>query len=291
MLPYPIQEAIVGLCDSTEYRSKHPVPNEFVRSLYIKLLGREPETGAVQGNPIHAGRNTADVIRDFLKSEEYAVQRSTHFYRRLLQRDSSEPSGHAWAIQNSEPLQNVVKGFMTSEEYRAKATSRQDTDTTALSFVALPIPVVIEWFGSWVRSLYHDLLSRPPENENAVQAQVVSLRSGRPPRDVVNQFLTSQEYCFGRSYWMYQYFLDREPEPGAREARGHQFMQGYPFQAMIAEFCESPEFKIKHPAPIEFIRFLYYKILSRQNDPEVNDPGGFQHQIAAINNGTDLVKL
>jgi hypothetical protein len=63
--------------------------------LYIKLLGREPETGAVQGNPIHAGRNTADVIRDFLKSEEYAVQRSTHFYRRLLQRESSEPSGHA----------------------------------------------------------------------------------------------------------------------------------------------------------------------------------------------------
>jgi hypothetical protein len=180
---------------------------------------------------------------------------------------------------------------MTSEEYRAKATSRQDTDTTALSFVALPIPVVIEWFGSWVCSLYHDLLSRPPENENAVQAQVVSLRSGRPPRDVVNQFLTSQEYCFGRSYWMYQYFLDREPEPRAREARGHQFMQGYPFQALIAEFCESPEFKIKHPAPIEFIRFLYYKILSRQNDPEVNDPGGFQHQIAAINNGTDLVKL
>jgi hypothetical protein len=87
--------AIVGLCDSTEYRSKHPVPNEFVRSLYIKLLGRQPETGAVQGNPIHAGRNTAEVIRDFLKSEEYAVQRSTHFYRSLLQRNSSEPSGHA----------------------------------------------------------------------------------------------------------------------------------------------------------------------------------------------------
>ena len=138
--PYPIQEIIVGFCDSTEYKSKHPVPNEFVRSLYLKILGREPEPGAVQGSPIHAGKNTADLIRDFLRSEEYAVYRSTHFYRRLLHRESElEPSGHARAIQNGEPLQNVVRRFITSEEYMAKATSRQDTDFTAISFVAAPL--------------------------------------------------------------------------------------------------------------------------------------------------------
>jgi hypothetical protein len=135
--PYPIQEAIVGFCESTEYKSKHPVPNEFIRSLYVKILGREPELGAVQGNPIHTGKNTADVIRDFLRSEEYAVHRSTHFYRRLLQRESElEPSGHARAIQNGDPLQNVVRGFITSEEYRAKATSRQDNGTSTILYVA-----------------------------------------------------------------------------------------------------------------------------------------------------------
>ena len=143
-----------------------------------------------------------------------------------------------------------------------------------------------EWFGPWIRSLYQDLLGRPPENENVVQAQVDGLRKGRSPKDVVNQFLTSQEYCYARGYWMYKYFLDREPEPGAREARGQQFMQGMPFQTMIVEFCESPEFKMKHPVPKEFVRSLYYKILSRRQDPEVYDQAGFQHQVSAINSGT-----
>lgn len=148
-----------------------------------------------------------------------------------------------------------------------------------------------EWFSYWIRSLYHDLLGRPPENENAVQTQVVSLRGGRPPGDVVNQFLTSEEFCYARAYWMYKHFLERDPEPGAREARGHQFMQGYPFQTMIAEFCESPEFKMKHPVPKEFVRFLYYKILSRWQDPELHDSIGFQHQIFAINNGTLTIDI
>ena len=159
-------------------------------------------------------------------------------------------------------------------------------NTGAWKVFANVTPASAEWFGPWIRALYHDLLGRPPENENVVQTQVEGLRKGRSPKDVVNQFLTSQEYCYGRAYWMYQHFLDREPEPGAREARGQQFMQGMPFQTMISDFCESPEFKAKHPVPKEFVRFLYYKILGRSQDPEVYDQAGFNHQVAAINSGT-----
>jgi hypothetical protein len=148
-----------------------------------------------------------------------------------------------------------------------------------------------EWFAPWVRSLYLDLLGRSPENENVVQFQVESLRNGRLPRDVVNQFLTSQEYCYARGYWMYKYYLDRDPEPGARESRGNQFMQGYSYQTMISDFCNSPEFKARHPLPKEFVRYLYYKILSRKNDPEVNDAGGFQYHVSAINKGTPTINV
>ena len=108
-------------------------------------------------------------------------------------------------------------------------------------------PTSNDWKAPWVRSLYKDLLGRPPENDFVVQAQVDGLNGGRPPRDVVTQFLTSEEYCYGYGYWIYKHFLDREPEPGAREGRGRQLMQGYPMQSLILDFCESPEFKMKHP--------------------------------------------
>ena len=148
-----------------------------------------------------------------------------------------------------------------------------------------------EWFAPWVRSLYLDLLGHSPENENVVLSQVESLRNGRLSRDVINQFLTSQEYCYARGYWMYKHFLDREPELGARESRGNQFMQGYSYQTMISDFCNSPEFKARHPLPKEFMKYLYYKILSRKNDPEVNDAAGFQYHLSSINNGTLTINV
>ena len=68
-------------------------------------------------------------------------------------------------------------------------------------------------------------------------------------------------------------------------------MQGYSYQLMISDFCNSPEFKARHPLPKEFLKYLYYKILGRKNNPEVNDAGGFQYHLSVINKGTPTINV
>ena len=43
-----LQSAINGFCNSERYKSKHSVPNQFVESLYNKLLGRQSDAGGFQ---------------------------------------------------------------------------------------------------------------------------------------------------------------------------------------------------------------------------------------------------
>lgn len=173
-----------------------------------------------------------------------------------------------------------------------------------ISLTSLGGKPTLEWFGPWVTSFYNDILGRPPENQYVVE-QVKTLRAGRSTRDVVHQFLTSQELGYAWGVWLYRHYLDREPEPGAAEGRRDQFMQytfvpqpsplppltQSSFQQVTKDFCNSDEFKFKHPVPKEFIKFLYYKILDRKQDPEVNDPGGFQYWLSKINNGTSTLDI
>jgi hypothetical protein len=121
-----MQDIIVGFCDSAEYKQKHPVPNEFVRSLYLKLLGREPEPGAVENSPIHSGMSTANVIRGFLVSEEYATKVCDGYYSTFLARSPDEQGLRGWAnlIEHGLSLQQIIKGFITSDEYISRSVSR-----------------------------------------------------------------------------------------------------------------------------------------------------------------------
>lgn len=121
-----MQDVVVGFCDSVEYKQKHPVPNEFVRSLYNNLLGREPEPGAVENNPIHSGKSTTDVIRAFLLSEEYAKRVCEGYYQMYLSRRSDEGGLRGWAnlVEHGLSLQQVIKGFVTSDEYINRALLR-----------------------------------------------------------------------------------------------------------------------------------------------------------------------
>jgi len=121
-----MQDVIVGFCDSAEYKQQHPIPNEFVRSLYNNLLGREPEPGAVENNPIHSGKSTSEVIRAFLLSEEYARRVCEGYYQAYLGRHSDEGGLRGWAnlVQHGLSLQQVIKGFITSDEYINRALSR-----------------------------------------------------------------------------------------------------------------------------------------------------------------------
>jgi uncharacterized protein DUF4214 len=118
-----IQRMIISLCDSVEYKGKHPVPDAFVKSLYEKILGREPEPGAVKNNSIHTGRSTALVIGDFLLSQEYAIQRSEQYFQKFLKRSAQEPTTWAASITHGTALQDIIIGFVSSQEYIQRSQS------------------------------------------------------------------------------------------------------------------------------------------------------------------------
>jgi hypothetical protein len=72
-----LQEIILGFCDSAEYQNNNPVPEQFVESLYGRLLGRASDPGGKQSwiDELQAGRGTAHVINGFLTSQEYCDNR------------------------------------------------------------------------------------------------------------------------------------------------------------------------------------------------------------------------
>ena len=123
-----LQNAINGFCNSAEYKSKHSVPNQFVESLYNKLLGRHSDAGGFQYwvNKINSGTNTVDIINGFLRSREYALQRMTEFYQKFLGRQPDSGGLDYWAnkVQNAISLQEIAKGFLTSAEYQMRSQSR-----------------------------------------------------------------------------------------------------------------------------------------------------------------------
>ncbi len=124
----PLQDAINGFCNSAEYKSRHPVPDQFVESLYNKLLGRHSDPGGFQYwvNKINSGTNTIDIINGFLRSREYALQRMTEFYQKFLGRQPDSGGLDYWAkkVQNGISLQEITKGFITSVEYLTRSQSR-----------------------------------------------------------------------------------------------------------------------------------------------------------------------
>lgn len=200
--------------------------------------------------------------------------------------------------------QGVANRGWTVRPISISNVSQYHSLTRPISLTSLGGKPALEWFGPWVTSFYNDTLGRPPENQYVVE-QVKSLQAGRTMKDVVHQFLTSPELGHVWGVWLYRHYLDREPEPGAAEGRRDQFMQytyfpqpspfppltQFSFQQVTKDFCNSDEFKTKHPVPKEFIKFLYYKILDRKQDPEVNDPSGFQYWLSKINDGTSTLDI
>ena len=121
----PIQNVIVGFCDSPEFKNKYPVPYEFTRALYNKILERPPEGGAAENNPLLHGVTTTDYIRRFLTSSEYSSKVITSYYNKYLGRapERGPVEGEIPRTQN-ESIQQIIKGFLVSNEYYERSLKR-----------------------------------------------------------------------------------------------------------------------------------------------------------------------
>jgi hypothetical protein len=126
--PTAVQQIIVGFCDSGEYKTDNPPPDQFVESLYVRLLGRPSDPAGKAGwvNALTSGQSTATVINGFLDSQEYCTDRVTGLYQTLLGRAPDAPGLAGWVglMTAGAPFQQIQRGFLTSEEYRARALSR-----------------------------------------------------------------------------------------------------------------------------------------------------------------------
>jgi hypothetical protein len=123
-----IQQVILGFCNSAEYLQKNPVPDQFVESLYERLLGRASDPAGKAGwvSALQAGRGTTYVIDGFLTSTEYCEKRVTELYNTLLGRQP-DPGGLAgWVASMSKgtAFQQIQLGFLTSPEYEGRALAR-----------------------------------------------------------------------------------------------------------------------------------------------------------------------
>jgi hypothetical protein len=124
----PLRQIILGFCDSPEYQSTNPAPEQFVESLYQRLLGRASDPGGKQWwiGALQAGHGTSEVINGFLNSQEYGRNRITGLYQTLLGRQSDAAGLTFWvtSLTGGTPYQQIQLGFLTSAEYRERALTR-----------------------------------------------------------------------------------------------------------------------------------------------------------------------
>lgn len=117
------QDVILGFLCSSEYQAANPAPEQFVYSLYRRILGREPDPGGFAGwvGALNGGAAVVDVARGFLFSEEYARNHARSLYQRYLRREPEEAGWQGWAdaLRNGVSQQEVEIGFLASPEYRA----------------------------------------------------------------------------------------------------------------------------------------------------------------------------
>jgi hypothetical protein len=123
-----LQQITLGFCNSSEYLNANPPPDQFVESLYERLLGRGSDPGGKQYwiGALQAGSTAADVINGFLASEEYCTGRVTGLYLTLLGRPPDGAGLTFWvaSMMGGTAFQQIQLGFLTSAEYQTRAKAR-----------------------------------------------------------------------------------------------------------------------------------------------------------------------
>jgi matrixin/uncharacterized protein DUF4214/putative peptidoglycan binding protein len=121
------QEIILGFICSAEYLATNPAPDQFVYSLYRRLLVREPDPGGLAAwtTMLANGAPVSDVARGFLYSEEFSRIYARSLYISFLRREPDPAGWQSWtdALVGGTSQQEVLVGFLASQEYRNNTQS------------------------------------------------------------------------------------------------------------------------------------------------------------------------
>jgi hypothetical protein len=122
------QSVIAGFLGSDEfYADSGGTPGGFVTALYVKLLGRAPESGglAFWENQLSSGATRNAVAVGILSSTEYRSDFVEAQYTHLLDRAADAGGLSFWVAQLAGGASNesVIAGFVGSPEFHSEVTS------------------------------------------------------------------------------------------------------------------------------------------------------------------------
>jgi RNA polymerase sigma-70 factor, ECF subfamily len=120
---------------------------------------------------------------------------------------------------------------------------------------------------AWIRALYVDLLGEPPTPRH-LNRWLTAARCGATHRDIGRAVLRTREYAGAQITFLYQTLLDRDPDPEGLEAWTTSLQSGTALQDIIASFCDTFEYKSRHPVASAFVESLYERLLRRGSDPD-----------------------
>lgn len=116
------QAVITEFMASEEFLQRHPLPYDFVDSLYRILLKRAPDTTGYLGwvERLKAGWTPAQVADEFIHSEEYCRRLTGEFFVEYLRREPNSDEWDYWtgALMTGQALQQIVIRCLSSNEYR-----------------------------------------------------------------------------------------------------------------------------------------------------------------------------
>ncbi|NQS97044.1 MAG: DUF4214 domain-containing protein [candidate division Zixibacteria bacterium] len=176
--------------------SKMSDNEKYVRTLYRDILGRAGNDSGVLywTEQLNQGKNRTKVVEAFLNSSEYRNRFVTYVYGWCHDR-RPEPDGlNYWAEKMKTSTEgDIIKDFCKSTEFWNNSN---------------------ENYKDFVTNLYWTLQSRRP-NESGLRYWVGKLREGETREWVVEKFISSSEYQGKYVIFLFDWYLDREPEPEA----------------------------------------------------------------------------
>jgi Domain of unknown function (DUF4214)/SdrD B-like domain len=197
----------------------------YISALYGQILDRAPDQAGLSGwqQFLAHGGALQSVAQGIWQSTEHLSQEVTGLYQKLLNRapDSGGLISWVWAMQNNGlTLAGLESDILGSAEFQAQ-------NPTNIAFVA---------------ALYREVLNRNPDAAGSA-TWVGRLNLGMTNAQVVQAFLTSDEFYLDNLSAYYLNFLHRVPDQSGEQAWLLSLRQGRTtLETVAVDFLSSAEF-------------------------------------------------
>lgn len=169
---------------------------KYVRALYQDIQGRAGDDEGVRywTKQLNQTKNRTKIVEAFLNSSEYRNRFVTHLYGWCHDR-RPDPDGLSYWAEKMKTITegDIIKGFCKSTEFWNNSNKN---------------------YKDFVINIYWTLQSRKPD-ETGVRYWVGKLREGELREWVVGKFTSSSEYRGKFVKFLFDWYLDREPDPEA----------------------------------------------------------------------------